>query len=198
MDAITQADALELFKVPRTLGDTPSGEKIIANVGRFGPYLKFGAKYVSLKEDDPYTVTLERAQEVIRAKLEADANRIIHDFGVDDVQVLNGRYGPYITNKLKNARIPKGREPKALTLDECRALLEAAPLRSQRGRGRARGKPAKPAAERPAPASAAEQPPAAVPRPAAGNAIKAKAKKRAAAATVARKKVPKKKVATAA
>ncbi|MBV8143831.1 MAG: type I DNA topoisomerase, partial [Gammaproteobacteria bacterium] len=73
MDAITLADAMELFKLPRTLGETAEGETIVANVGRFGPYVKYGSKYASLKEDDPYTVTLERAREVIRLKKEADA-----------------------------------------------------------------------------------------------------------------------------
>ena len=105
-----------------------------ANIGRFGPYIKYGSKYASLKEDDPYTITLERAIEVVEAKKLADANRIIQDFGIDDIQVLNGRYGPYITDKLRNARIPKDRDPKTLTLDECRELLAAAPQRPGRGR----------------------------------------------------------------
>jgi DNA topoisomerase I len=132
MDAITLADAMELFKVPRTLGETAEGETIIANVGRFGPYVKYGSKYASLKEDDPYTVTLERALEVIRLKKEADAQRLIQDFPKEGIQVLNGRYGPYITDKKKNAKIPKDREPKSLTLEECRALLAAAPERGVR------------------------------------------------------------------
>jgi DNA topoisomerase-1 len=133
MDSINLEQAMELFKLPRTLGTTAEGESVVANVGRFGPYVKYGSKYVSLKEDDPYTVTLERALEVIRLKQEADANRIIHDFGTDNIQVLNGRYGPYVTDGSKNAKIPKDREPKALTLDECRTLLANAPAR---GRGR--------------------------------------------------------------
>jgi DNA topoisomerase-1 len=133
MDAITLADAMELFKLPRALGQTADGEAIVANIGRFGPYVKYGSKYVSLKEDDPYTVTLERALEVIRLKQEADANRVIADFGVDNIQVLNGRYGPYITDGKKNAKVPKDREPKSLTLEECRTLLAAAP---ERGKGR--------------------------------------------------------------
>ncbi len=142
MDTITHEQALELFKLPRTLGATADGEPIVTNIGRFGPYIKFGEKYVSLKDDDPYTVSLERALEVIRLKQEADANRIIQDFGVDNIQVLNGRYGPYITDKIKNARIPKERDPKSLTLAECRELLAAAPARGNRfGRGR-RGAPA--------------------------------------------------------
>jgi DNA topoisomerase I len=154
MDSITLTDAMELFKLPRTLGQTAEGETVVANVGRFGPYVKYGSKYVSLKDDDPYTVTLERALEVIRLKQEADANRIIADFGVDSIQVLNGRYGPYITDGKKNAKVPKDREPKSLTLEECRTLLAQAPERGKGrfGRGR-RGAPAPVAA--PANASAA-------------------------------------------
>src|SRR6266853_1751466 len=132
MDALTLADAMELFKLPRTLGETAQGETIVANVGRFGPYVKYGSKYASLKEDDPYTITLERAREVIRLKQEADANRIIQDFAAEGIQVLNGRYGPYITDRKKNAKIPKDRDPKTLTLEECRTLLAAAPERGGR------------------------------------------------------------------
>ncbi len=91
MDTITMAVALVLFQLPRKLGETADGEPITVAIGQFGPYVKYGAKYVSLKEpDDPYAVTLERAIEVIEAKKVADANRIIQDFGVDDIQVLNG------------------------------------------------------------------------------------------------------------
>jgi DNA topoisomerase-1 len=134
MDALTLAIAMDLFQLPRTLGETPDGETIVANVGRFGPYVKYGSKYASLKEDDPYTVTLERAREVIRLKKETDAARLIRDFGEAGIQVLNGRYGPYITDKKKNARIPKDRDPKTVTLEECRALLAAAPERGRFGR----------------------------------------------------------------
>jgi DNA topoisomerase-1 len=130
MDAITHADAIELFKLPRKLGTTAQGDEIAANVGRFGPYVKYGAKYVSLKVDDPYTITPERALEVIREKEIADANRLILDFPDAGIQVLNGRYGPYITDKQRNAKIPKDRDPKSLSLQECQALLAAAPLRS--------------------------------------------------------------------
>ena len=143
MDHITLADAMELFKLPRTLGQTEAGETIVANVGRFGPYVKYGSKYASLKEDDPYTVTLERAREVIRLKQEADANRLIQDFPDAGIQVLNGRYGPYITDKKKNAKIPKERDPKSVTLEECRTLLAAAPERGRFGRwGRKKATPA--------------------------------------------------------
>ena len=134
MDTIQLADAFELFKLPRTLGTTAAGETVLTAIGRFGPYIKYGAKYVSLKEDDPYTVTLERALEVIAAKVLADANRIIQDFPEEKIQVLNGRYGPYITDTAKNARVPKDRDPKSLTLEECKALLLAAPAKGTRGR----------------------------------------------------------------
>ncbi len=150
MDSLTLADAMELFKLPRTLGQTADGETVIANVGRFGPYVKYGSKYVSLKEDDPYTVSLDRALEVIRLKQEADANRTIIDFGVDGIQVLNGRYGPYVTDGKKNAKIPKDRDPKTLTLEECRVLIEQAPARGAgrfgRGKRGTAGKPVSAAA----------------------------------------------------
>jgi DNA topoisomerase I len=142
MDKITLADAMELFKLPRTLGETEAGETIIANVGRFGPYVKYGAKYASLKEDDPYEVTLERAREVIRQKQEADANRLIRDFPDNGIQVLNGRYGPYITDKKKNAKIPKDRDPKSITLEEAIAMIAAAPERGGRFGRWGRKKPA--------------------------------------------------------
>jgi len=142
MDLITLPEALELFKLPRTLGTSADGAPILANVGRFGPYIKYGPKYVSMKDDDPYTVTLERALELIRLKQEADANRIIADFTDAGIQVLNGRYGPYITDGKKNAKVPKDREPKSLTLAECRQLLEASPARGSRfGRGKRAGSP---------------------------------------------------------
>ena len=151
MDAITQAEALELFKLPRKLGMSAQGDEMITNFGRFGPYIKYGAKYVSLKTDDPYTITPERALEVIREKEIADANRLILDFPQAAIQVLNGRYGPYIKDKDRNAKIPKDKDPKSLTLEECQALLAAAPIRKfgKWGRKKEKGKPTAPAAGTP-------------------------------------------------
>ncbi len=134
MGEINLADAMELFKLPRTLGETPEGEPVSTSVGRFGPYVKYGEKFVSIKDDDPYTIELQRALEVIAEKKLADANRLILDFPDDGIQVLNGRYGPYITDKNKNARVPKDREPKSLTLEECKELIAAAPERGRRGK----------------------------------------------------------------
>jgi len=163
MDLIKLPEALELFKLPRKLGATADGEPVEANIGRFGPYIKYGAKYVSLKPpDDPYTVELERALEVIRLKKEADANRIIQDFGVDNIQVLNGRYGPYITDGKRNARMPKDTDPKTIAIDICRELLAAAPPRGSRfGRKKTAPATAAPAAEA---ADAATKPAAKVAR----------------------------------
>jgi DNA topoisomerase-1 len=148
MDEICRCDGL--FKHAR---ETEGGESIVANVGRFGPYVKYGAKYASLKEDDPYTITLERAREVIRLKQEADASRLIKDFPDNGIQVLNGRYGPYITDKKKNAKIPKDRDPKSITLEEAIAMIAAAPERGGRFGRWGRGK--RPAATATATAQAA-------------------------------------------
>ncbi len=136
MHTITLEEALELFKLPRTLGKAEDGEDITVGVGRFGPFVKHGSTYASLKpEDDPYTIELERALQLMREKAELIANRIIKDFG-NGIQVLNGRYGPYISDGEKNARIPKDREPRELTEAECVELLAAAPVRPKRGGGR--------------------------------------------------------------
>jgi len=116
MDSITLEDALELFKLPRELGESPAGEQISANIGRFGPYIKYDSQFVSLKVkegDDPFTVTLERALELVAEKKEFDANREIKVFEGTDIKVLRGRYGPYITDGIKNARIPKDVEDPA-------------------------------------------------------------------------------------
>ncbi len=160
MDLITFAEAIELFKLPRKLGVTAAGEEISTNVGRFGPYVKYGSKYVSLKTDDPYEITPERALEVIREKEIADANRLILDFPDAKIQVLNGRYGPYITDKERNAKIPKDKDPKSLTLSECQDLLAAAPVRTfgKWGKKNARGAPAKAAQPKPQKTGSAKKP----------------------------------------
>jgi DNA topoisomerase I len=133
MDRIELSEALELFKLPRELGQTAEGETVQANIGRFGPYIKYGPKYASMpKDEDPYTIDLARALELISAKRQADANRIIREFD-NGIQVLNGRYGPYITDGSRNAKIPKDVEPSSLDLAECQKLLSEAP---ERGRGR--------------------------------------------------------------
>ena len=147
MTDITLAEGLELFKLPRALGETAEGQAVAASVGRFGPYVRYGDKFVSMRgDDDPYTITLERALELIEEKKLADANRIIQDFEEAGIQVLNGRYGPYITDKSKNARVPKDTDPASLTLEQCQELLAAAPVRGRRGAKKKAAK--KPAAKK--------------------------------------------------
>ena len=125
---ITFDEAMELFKLPRTLGETADGEPVSAAIGRFGPYVRFGNKYASLgKEDNPYTIALPRALELIDEKKKADAEKEITLFEGTDIKVLNGRYGPYATDGKKNARIPKDREPESITLEEALTLIEQAP-----------------------------------------------------------------------
>ena len=124
-----------MTKLPRELGESADGLAISANVGRFGPYIKYGTKFASLpKEEDPYTVTFERAIEIVEEKKKADAEREIQIFEEQNIKVLKGRYGPYVTDGKKNARIPKETEPATLTLEECVELLASAKPRPKRKR----------------------------------------------------------------
>ena len=133
MHTISLEEALELFKLPRVLGQGEDGEDISAGIGRFGPFVRQGKLYASLKgEDDPHTIELDRARELLQEKRDFLANRIIKEFD-DGIQVLNGRYGPYITDGKKNARMPKDREPASLSHEECLELIAAAPERKRRG-----------------------------------------------------------------
>ena len=137
IETLTLEEALDLFKLPRTLGEM-EGKKVTAAIGRFGPYVRYDGKFVSLKADDgddPYTVTLERAVELIKAKIEADAKALIKVFEEDDtVRVLNGRYGPYIKAGKLNAKIPKEEKPEDLTWERVQELIEEAKNRPKRGR----------------------------------------------------------------
>ena len=138
---ITLEEALDLFVLPRLLGETPAGEHITACLGRFGPYLNYGEKKnLSLKglekegEDpfDPYTITFEQALPLIEQKKIIEANKIIQNFEDKGIQVLNGRFGPYVTDGNKNVKVPKDQDPKDLSLAECEEMIENAPIR--RGR----------------------------------------------------------------
>ena len=134
LESITFDEAINLFKLPRDVG-TYEDKVIVAAIGRFGPYIRHDSKFVSLKgDDDPYTVEQDRAIELIEAKRKADAEKFIKSFDENpEVQVLNGRYGPYIKVGKKNVKIPKDQEPKDLTLKECLDLAEKAPERKARG-----------------------------------------------------------------
>jgi DNA topoisomerase-1 len=135
MDTITLAEALALFQLPRQLGATPAGEPVEVNIGRFGPYIRYGGKYVSLQgADDPYTLSLERALELIAEHQALLANKVIQAFSGSPIQVLRGRFGPYITDGERNARVPKDREPASLSQAECEQLLQGAPAKRARRR----------------------------------------------------------------
>jgi DNA topoisomerase-1 len=127
LETINLEEALELFKLPRDLGFTAEDEEVAAGIGRFGPYIRYGSKFVSLKEIDPHEVTLSQALELIAAKKQADLDKIIRQFEGTDLQILKGRWGPYLTDGHKNARIAKDTDPLSLSLEECQAMIEAAP-----------------------------------------------------------------------
>ena len=133
IENISLDEAIELFKMPRTVGETDGGEVIKANYGRFGPYIQYGKKYVSLKEVSPEEVSLETALELIAAKEKFDAERIIKVFEDSEIQVLNGRFGPYIWNGKKRGKGQKNvtvqkvfgdKEPADLSLEECKKAIE--------------------------------------------------------------------------
>jgi DNA topoisomerase-1 len=153
IENIKLEDAMELFKMPRDLGLFEEKTVVVA-IGRFGPYVLHDKKFVSIPKDiDPYTVPLDKAVELIEAKRIADANRIIKTFDENpDIQVLNGRFGPYIKAGKKNVKIPKDKDPKSLTLEECLELEANAPERRGRGFVRKAKEAEAPAAEKAAPA----------------------------------------------
>jgi DNA topoisomerase-1 len=162
MDEVTLEDALKLLSLPRELGTMPGGEPVSVGRGQFGPYVKYGSKFASIKEDDPFTLTLERAIEIVEAKKRADAERSILLFPDEGISVLDGRFGPYVTDGRKNAKVPRpatiskdtDAQTKArlwraaaarLTLAECHELIAAAPEPKGRfGRRGGAGKQAKP------------------------------------------------------
>jgi DNA topoisomerase-1 len=128
LESLTLADAMELFKLPREVALFEE-KPVVVNIGRFGPYIAHDKKFVSLpKDEDPYTISGERAVELIILKREADANKTIKIFESNpEIQILNGRFGPYIKAGKKNVKIPKDRAPEELTLDECLLLAENTP-----------------------------------------------------------------------
>jgi DNA topoisomerase-1 len=139
IETVTLEQALEMFKLPRTVGTTDDGQEIKANIGRFGPYVQVGKLFVSIKPLDPLTVTEAEARELIAAKQEKDLNKYIAEFA-SGIKIVNGPYGPYITDGKKNARIDKAADPKTITESQAKELLEKAP--AKRGFKRRRNKKA--------------------------------------------------------
>ena len=147
IESMTLEDALELFKLPREIGEFED-KKMVAAIGRFGPYIRHDSKFYSLpKEEDPHTVGQEKAIEIIQAKRKADAEKFIKGFEENpDVQILNGRWGPYIKVGKQNVKIPKDRLPEDLTLEECLQLAESAPAKKGKGKATVKKTTAKAAA----------------------------------------------------
>jgi DNA topoisomerase-1 len=141
IETITIDEALDLFKLPREIG-IHEGEKLVVNVGRFGPYVKFGKEFVSIGKVDPMTITLEEAVGLIISNKERKEKLVIHEFqdGSELIRVLQGRFGPYIASNGNNYKIPKGTEPGGLTLEDCRKLMEAGPTGGAKKGGFKRGK----------------------------------------------------------
>ena len=184
MHTISLEDALELFKLPRKLGQDKD-EEVSVGIGRFGAFAKRGSVYASLKkEDDPYTIDLARAVFLIEEKEEIARNRVIKEFDGSEIQVLNGRYGPYISDGKLNGRIPKDREPASLTLEEVVKLMEETGKPMRKGFGK------KTAAKK-----TAVKKEAAPKKTAAKKAVKKVAKKTAAKKTAAKKTPVRKSVA---
>jgi DNA topoisomerase-1 len=143
IETVTLEEALHAFKLPRVLGKTTDGDDIKANIGRFGPYVQIGKLFVSIKPLDPHTITLQEALELYKEKLKAEAEKNIADFG-DGIKVLKGRYGPYITDGKKNAKIPKDTEPASITHEQAKELLaEATPAKGRFARKTTAKAPAK-------------------------------------------------------
>jgi DNA topoisomerase-1 len=131
LEDVTLEQALKMFELPRTVGTTADGKPITANIGRFGPYIQVEKTFVSIKPESPFEITEAHARELYQEKLEKEANKYIQVFD-SGIQVVNGPYGPYITNGKKNAKIPKDLDPKKLTEAECKKLLDEAPDRKRK------------------------------------------------------------------
>ncbi|CAN5356093.1 type I DNA topoisomerase [soil metagenome] len=130
IENVTLEQALQAFKLPRVVGSTEDGHEIKAAVGRFGPYILVDKKFVSIKPLDPHTITEAEARELYQAKLKKDAEKHIATFE-NGIQILNGPYGPYITDGKKNARIAKDADPKKITESEAKKLLDTAPAKKK-------------------------------------------------------------------
>jgi len=134
IETITLEEALALFTLPRDLGTTPDGLPLSVNIGRFGPYVRFGDQFASLKkDDDPYSIDRETALQRVEEKKENIAKRTIQSFDDGALTVMKGRFGPYVTDGRKRARVPKDQEAESLTKAQCQALVDEAP--EPKGRG---------------------------------------------------------------
>lgn len=135
IDTVNLEQALRMFKLPRLVGQTEQGEDIKANIGRFGPYIQVGKVYVSIKPLDPQTISLAEARQLYAEKLQKDADKYINEFA-SGIKVINGPYGPYITDGKKNAKIPKETDPRSITEEQAKKILADAPAKKRFARRR--------------------------------------------------------------
>jgi len=134
IETITLDEALQLLSLPRSLGMNENGEEVVVSIGRFGPYVKIGKAFTSIRNDDPYTITLERALEVVKTTAESKGKTILKEFVGSEIKIMNGRYGPYITDGKKNLSVPKDTVPESLELAVCEEMLKNAPEKKRRFR----------------------------------------------------------------
>ena len=132
IDTITLEDALQLLSLPRSLGNDETGNEVTVSIGRFGPYVKIGKAFTSIRTDDPYTITLERALEVVKTTAESKGKTVLKEFAGSEIKIMNGRYGPYITDGKKNLSVPKDTAPESLELAQCEEMLKNAPEKKKR------------------------------------------------------------------
>lgn len=128
LENVTLEQALHMFELPRVVGTTDDGQEITSNIGRFGPYIQVGKVFVSIKPNDPFSISEKVARDLYEAKMQKEKNKYIQEFA-GGIKVVNGPYGPYITDGKKNAKVPDDVDPNKLSLEESKKILAEAPAR---------------------------------------------------------------------
>jgi DNA topoisomerase-1 len=123
LENVSLTQALKMFELPRKVGETTDGQEILANIGRFGPYIKVGATFVSIKPLDPFSIEEKKARQLYIDKLESNSKKIIKQYNDGNIKVLKGPFGPYVTDGSKNARVPKNIDPNDITIEQAEELL---------------------------------------------------------------------------
>ena len=125
VEFLKKGSGYKLFELPRFVG-THEGKEITSAIGRYGAYIKYDGKFFSLtKEQDPYTIDLEQALTLIQAKQQAAEKSLIKEFAQEDIQIINGRYGPYLKHAGGNYKIPKGKVAEELTIEDCKTIISS-------------------------------------------------------------------------
>lgn len=144
LETVTLEEALHALSLPRLVGSTPDGKQLLANIGRFGPFIQIGEKsdkkYVSIAGYDPHTITEQEALTVYQEKLDKEAASLIQNFEKEGIKIINGRYGPFVTNGTKNAKIDKKLDPSTIDVNQALEILANAPDKPKRFKGRYKSK----------------------------------------------------------